>query len=195
MKIYTEVNYEFKDGSLVEQSSKFYNYDGQVAECKSSGQVAEEAKQELVKVHTKPWESPFVNPIAGLMSAGEKTKSLLEQSGISEAVREGPGGTSKEVVDAIYGGDTKNAFTSIQRTYRDAEGSVANFLNPLDRVSTAVNSLDITKLEEEEQTTDTTLEEQESLLTQGLIAEGGRKKKYGRDFMAGDPLSASILAP
>ena len=37
MKVYTEVNYEFKNGVLVEQSSKSYNYTGEVSLCKGGG--------------------------------------------------------------------------------------------------------------------------------------------------------------
>jgi len=37
MKVYTEVNYEFKNGVLVEQSSKSYNYKGEVSLCKGGG--------------------------------------------------------------------------------------------------------------------------------------------------------------
>ena len=33
MKVYTEVNYEFKNGVLVEQSSKSYEYKGEVSLC------------------------------------------------------------------------------------------------------------------------------------------------------------------
>ena len=192
MKIYTEVNYEFKDGSLVEQSSKFYNYDGQVAECKSSGEdIKKDVQEEVVTAVTKPWESKIGTGQVGGKSL-EIMKQIGEDTGISDAIREGPGGTSKEVVDAIYGGDTKNAVQSIQRTYRDAEGSVANILNPFGRVSTDITSENV---EEEEQTTDTTLEEQESILTQGLIAEGGRKEKFGRKAMSTGTKASSILNP
>ena len=37
MKVYTEVNYEFKNGVLVEQSSKSYEYKGEVSLCKGGG--------------------------------------------------------------------------------------------------------------------------------------------------------------
>ena len=37
MKIYTEINYEFKDGKLVLTSEESYEYDGEVAECKGGG--------------------------------------------------------------------------------------------------------------------------------------------------------------
>jgi len=36
-KIYTEINYEWKDGALVEVSSEFFEYDGPVAKCKGAG--------------------------------------------------------------------------------------------------------------------------------------------------------------
>jgi len=37
MKIYTEVNYEWKDDQLVEVSSESFNYEGDVSECKGGG--------------------------------------------------------------------------------------------------------------------------------------------------------------
>ena len=37
MKIYTEINYEWKDGGLVEVSSKSFDYEGEIAECKGGG--------------------------------------------------------------------------------------------------------------------------------------------------------------
>ena len=42
MKVYTEVNYEFKHGVLVEQSSKSYNYTGEVSLCKGLGGSAKD---------------------------------------------------------------------------------------------------------------------------------------------------------
>ena len=37
MKIYTEINYELKDGKLVQVSSESFEYDGDVAQCKGGG--------------------------------------------------------------------------------------------------------------------------------------------------------------
>ena len=37
MKIYTEINYEFKDGELIEIDSKFFNYTGELLLCTGGG--------------------------------------------------------------------------------------------------------------------------------------------------------------
>ena len=37
MRIYTEINYEWKDGALVQVSSESFEYEGEVAECKGGG--------------------------------------------------------------------------------------------------------------------------------------------------------------
>ena len=37
MKIYTEVNYEWKDGELVKTSSESFEYSGDIALCKGGG--------------------------------------------------------------------------------------------------------------------------------------------------------------
>jgi len=37
MKIYTEINYEFKDGELIEIDSKFFNYTGELLLCNGGG--------------------------------------------------------------------------------------------------------------------------------------------------------------
>ena len=39
MKVYTEVNYEIKNDVLVEQSSKSFDYSGEVSLCKGGGDV------------------------------------------------------------------------------------------------------------------------------------------------------------
>ena len=55
MKIYTEVNYEFQNGVLVEQSSNSYNYTGEISLCKgpggSLGDIATGAKKMTEKVN------------------------------------------------------------------------------------------------------------------------------------------------
>ena len=170
MKIYTEVNYEFKDGSLVEQSSKFYNYEGEIAECKAVGQAIE------------------------TMETGT-TKAKENIAVQTQSIKEGPaGGVPKKFADTFYGGDLKAGIERQQQNYRSEEGK---FHEDLALIKEMVGYTD---KDEDEDTADdgtilTTPEEKEAVLQQGIVEEGGRKKKYGRDFMAGDPLSASILAP
>jgi hypothetical protein len=50
MKVYIEVNYEFKNGVLVEQSSKSYEYTGEVSLCKGGGGIVRKDRKWLVVV-------------------------------------------------------------------------------------------------------------------------------------------------
>jgi hypothetical protein len=93
MKVYTEVNYIWKDDKLVQTDSKSYEYEGDVEQCHK-------------KWH---WHTHA--------SIGTVTKK------VKDTVSKGPGGDIKKVVDKVYGGDTKAAVTSVQETYKDFENS------------------------------------------------------------------------
>jgi len=93
MKVYTEVNYIWKDDKLVQTDSKSYEYEGDVEQCHK-------------KWH---WHTHA--------SIGTVTKK------VKDTVSKGPGGDVKKIVDKFYGGDTKAAVTSVQETYKDIENS------------------------------------------------------------------------
>ena len=96
MQIYTEVNYEWKDGVLVEQSSKSYNYTGEVSLCKGGSrpeQVIEHVIEEVASVPT------------GVVEAVQDPASFIE---------EGPGGTTGQIVDQLYGGTLKDTVEQAQ---------------------------------------------------------------------------------
>ena len=67
MKVYTEVNYEFQNGVLVEQSSKSYNYTGEVSLCKGGG------------------GNPIKNVVSAVAGGVEKA-----QSNVSGAITDNP---------------------------------------------------------------------------------------------------------
>ena len=94
MKVYTEVNYEFKNGVLVEQSSKSYNYTGEVSLCKGGGGT---------------------------------TAKVLQK--VTDTVEAGPGGTTGQIVDKVYGGSFKNLVEGAQGKDPDAEGVDAPVLS------------------------------------------------------------------
>ena len=170
MKIYTEVNYEFKDGSLVEQSSKFYNYNGQVAECKTSGSDVVEYVEEKFDEG-----SEFVDTQ-------------------TESIQEGPKGEIKQYADELYGGDLKAGITSIQETYKEEEDKFGNALEMLKE------KLGGGKVSTDEDTANdgtilTTPEEREDVLQQGKVAKGGREAKFGRQAMVTGTKKSSILNP
>ena len=97
MKVYTEVNYEFKNGVLVEQSSKSYNYTGEVSLC---GGGVTKAVTNLGKGVTDTVEA-VKNPAA--------------------AIEGGPGGTLGQITDKLYGGSFKNLVEGAQGKDPDAE--------------------------------------------------------------------------
>tara|TARA_R100001594_G_scaffold52626_1_gene86160 strand:- start:18655 stop:19119 length:465 start_codon:yes stop_codon:yes gene_type:complete len=106
MQIYTEVNYEWKDGVLVEQSSKSYNYTGEVSLCKGG---------------SKPHEviDHVINEVAdtgtGAVEAVQDPASFIE---------EGPGGTTGQVVDQLYSGTTKDIIEQAQGKAADVAQAV-----------------------------------------------------------------------
>tara|TARA_R110002020_G_scaffold10017_5_gene38820 strand:+ start:743 stop:1330 length:588 start_codon:yes stop_codon:yes gene_type:complete len=193
MKIYTEVNYIWKDDKLVQTNSKSFDYEGEVAQAHTKKGGPRYARFNIPHNHQIAEATGMTSETADKISdTGEG--SLLENiptiNDIKDVVSKGPtGGYPKEWADKIYGGSTKDAVTSIQETYKDFEGGVKSFIEG------EIPFQDTTDDETEDGTILTTPEEREAVLKQGKVAEGGRKKTYGRQFMAGDPLSASILAP
>ncbi|HIC27165.1 MAG TPA: hypothetical protein EYO81_02770 [Gammaproteobacteria bacterium] len=187
MKIYTEVNYEFKDGFLVELSSKFYNYEGEIADCKSSG-------AEIVS-HTAKKTKEGIEYLEQKTDEGSDFVDTQTQS-----IQEGPKGDFKNIVDQLYGGSLKAGVEHVQKQYRDTEDDVNEVINKAKTYLGGIQSLadeddDDDTTTTTDTTTDTTPEERESLLTQGVVDEGGRKAKYGRRAMSTGTLSGSILAP
>ena len=186
MKIYTEVNYEFKDGSLVEQSSKFYNYEGEIAECKSSG-------SDLISHAAKKTSEG----ITYLEQKTDEGSDFVEEN--TETIQRGPtSGLAKHYADQLYGGDLQKGIEHVQKQYRDLETDVNELTEKGKKKLNEIGD-DTGDDDDDDSSGDGTIltppEEREAVLQQGKVAEGGRKKTYGRQFMAGDPLSASILAP
>ena len=102
MKVYTEVNYEFKNGVLVEQSSKSYEYTGEVSLCKGGG------SNPVTKTINKAVKgtSGFVNDaVSGAMNA------IADPAG---TIQGGPGGTFGDVTDQLYGGTFQNLVEGAQ---------------------------------------------------------------------------------
>ena len=98
MKVYTEVNYEFKNGVLVEQSSKSYEYTGEVSLCGGG--------------HTKAIKAAVVDPVV-------KKSGELDPTGIVSG--EGPKGSTGQLVDKLYGGSFRDLVETAQGKDPDAE--------------------------------------------------------------------------
>ena len=106
MKVYTEVNYEFKNGVLVEQSSKSYNYTGEVEFCGGGGGSS---------------------PAAKLLTTIDDTVAAVKNP--SAAINGGPGGTLGQMTDKVYGGSFKNLVEGAQGKDPDAEAVAAPVLS------------------------------------------------------------------
>ena len=103
MKIYTEVNYEWKDGELVKTSSKSFEYSGDIALCGGGGgggNVLEQGASRLRK---------------GLDDTVDIAK---DPAGTIEG---GPKGTIGAVVDKLYGGSTKDLMEGAQGKTEEEE--------------------------------------------------------------------------
>lgn len=147
MQIYTEVNYEWKDGVLVEQSSKSYNYTGEVSLCKGGSrpeQVIDHALNQVADTAT------------GTVEAVQDPASFIE---------EGPGGTTGQVVDALYGGTLKD-------TVEQAQGKAAEVAQAVEEVSPE----DYIRQE-----------------GSGIVAMGGRKEARARAMTNTGAIGASRL--
>ena len=105
MKVYTEVNYEFKNGVLVEQSSKSYEYTGEVSLCGGGGTKA----------------------VTNLGTAMTDTVKAVKNP--AAAIEGGPGGTLGQITDKVYGGSFKNLVEGAQGKDPDAEAVAAPVLS------------------------------------------------------------------
>ena len=126
MKIYTEVNYIWKDDKLVQTDSKSFDYEGEVDLC------------HWYHSHGGGTLNKVTKKVKETASGGAKK--------VKETVRKGLGGDIGKVVNKIYGGDTKAAVTSVQQTYKDFESGVHSLKdkmaqNTINQVSTAASDV------------------------------------------------------
>lgn len=76
MKVYTEVKYEWKDGELVETSSKSFDYNGETADCKGGGSPAPPPPKPIAKAQ------PFANMYAQGIGSLPPTQSVANDLGM-----------------------------------------------------------------------------------------------------------------
>lgn len=125
MKVYTEVNYIWKDDKLVQTDSKSFDYEGEVSLCHNRTRRVG-SKWTGYKTINIPHSHKSVNdikPKGG--TTAEATTAITEGvKDIKETVSKGPtGGTAKDVADALYGGSTKDLVEKAQETYVNLETS------------------------------------------------------------------------
>ena len=96
MKVYTEVNYEWKNDSLVQTSSESFDYSGDIALCGGGG-----GGGGVTKVLNKV----IKDPVEGVMN------TIADPAG---TIAGGPKGTLGDITDKLYGGTTKDLIEGAQ---------------------------------------------------------------------------------
>ena len=103
MKVYTEVNYEWKNDSLVQTSSESFDYSGDIALCGGGG-----GGGGVTKVLNKV----IKDPVEGVMN------TVADPAG---TIAGGPKGTLGDITDKLYGGTTQDLIEGAQgKTEEDA---------------------------------------------------------------------------
>ena len=96
MKVYTEVNYEWKNDSLVQTSSESFDYSGDIALCGGGGGGS---------AVTKVLDKVIKDPVEGVMN------TVADPAG---TIAGGPKGTLGDITDKLYGGTTKDLIEGAQ---------------------------------------------------------------------------------
>ena len=96
MKVYTEVNYEWKNDSLVQTSSESFDYSGDIALCGGGG-----GGGGVTKVLNKV----IKDPVEGVMN------TIADPAG---TIAGGPKGTLGDITDKLYGGTTQDLIEGAQ---------------------------------------------------------------------------------
>ena len=96
MKVYTEVNYEWENDSLVQTSSESFDYSGDIALCGGGGGGS---------AVTKVLDKVVKDPVEGVMN------TVADPAG---TLHGGPIGSLGDLADKIYGGTTKDLIEGAQ---------------------------------------------------------------------------------
>ena len=168
MKVNTEIVYKWDDekSELVEESSKSYEYHGEVTKCdrrtkKVMGQtvaywhphggtakdiqdtaedLGEGKIQDLAEAGLGNLQDTLGDPAGSTESILTGGKDFLEDTGTLDAIREGPGGDIGKAVDAVYGGSLKEGVGRLQNFYKEAEGGFNYYKDNFNKDTTSDNS-------------------------------------------------------
>ena len=168
MKVYTEIVYKWDEekSELVEESSKSYEYHGEVTKCdrrtkKVMGQtvaywhphggtakdvqdtaedLGEGKIQDLAEAGLGNLQDTLGDPAGSTESILTGGKDFLEDTGTLDAIREGPGGDIGKAVDAVYGGSLKEGVGRLQNFYKEAEGGFNYYKDNFNKDTTSDNS-------------------------------------------------------
>ena len=111
MKVYTEVNYKWRNGSLIKTSSESYEYSGEVAFCGGGGGGGDIISKVVKKVHE---------------TVDDTVDVVKDPAGTIEG---GPGGTLGQITDKVYGGSLKNMVEGAQGKDPNADPVAAPVLS------------------------------------------------------------------
>tara|TARA_R100000664_G_C2755518_1_gene143234 strand:+ start:1427 stop:1882 length:456 start_codon:yes stop_codon:yes gene_type:complete len=98
MKVYTEVNYEWKDGELVKTSSESFEYSGDIALCGGGGGGG--GGNILTKAASR------------IHSGLDDTVDIVRDP--AGTIKGGPGGTIGQITDKLYGGSFQDLVEGAQ---------------------------------------------------------------------------------
>ena len=110
MKIYTEVNYEWKNNSLVQTSSESFDYSGDIALCGGGG-----------------GGDPITKTVKAVKTTVDDTVDVIKDP--AGTIEGGPGGTAGDITDKAYGGSFKELVEGAQGKDPDAEPVAAPVLS------------------------------------------------------------------
>ena len=97
MKVYTEVNYEWKNDSLVQTSSESFDYSGDIALCGGGGGGG---------------NNMFTKGVSRIGRGAEDIVDIAKDP--AGTIAGGPGGTLGQITDKLYGGTTKDLIEGAQ---------------------------------------------------------------------------------
>lgn len=103
MKIYTEVNYKWKDGKLLKTSSKSFEYSGDIALCKGGG-GGRKVTNVIDKAVTGV-SGGVTDVVSGVMN------TIADPAG---TIAGGPKGTLGQITDQVYGGTLQDLVEGAQ---------------------------------------------------------------------------------
>ena len=114
MKIYTEINYEFKNGELIELDSTSFDYTGEVAMCFGSGGSAQRA----VTQNTESIPNPIQDQNDAAAAAQAQARADAEAQ--AQAAADEEAAASSTGVGSLQG---QNAMLSINKKTKGPTGA------------------------------------------------------------------------
>ena len=116
MKIYTEINYEFKNGELIELDSTSFDYTGEVAMCFGSGGSAQRA----VTQNTESIPDPMEDAGQAAADLAQANADAAAQAQADQDAADEEAAASSKGVGSLQG---QNAMLSINKKTKGPTGA------------------------------------------------------------------------